>query len=421
MIKQSFNWLDQHWRSAISAPIGSPEAAVPNTWAKVGTSVFWPIAIVLFFHRIFIFAVNGSVTDDFSTVYYALRRFIEGVNVYNEEYNFVDPHYLYSPGATLALSPLGYLTHFAIARLAFICVNAAAVVVALGVLTKLFGHSLRGYVWPMSIAAAFLTEAVTNTLIFSNINGILLLILSLFYATMYHRKYWWAGVLLGAAILVKPIFAPLLFIVFFAGAWPAFVGAIAVPVVLNAIAWPLVPGASDYVTRTMPYLAEVRDYANSSLPGQAVYFGMPPALQSLFFYAFALIIVMGLVCLLRDRTTDPLLWMTTTGSLLFAGVFLLSGLGQMYYSMLLFPLFFTIVSPRSPMRVWVAWLAAFCFLSFDSWTSHQWVELGTYLQFWRPGFGWAALVIAISFTALRWTLIDASSRNTPAPAHAARV
>src|SRR5699024_6559298 len=183
---------------------------------------------------------NGSVTDDFTTVYSALRRFIEGTPVYNEIYHFVDPHYLYNPGATLLLAPLGYITDFTLARLAFIAVNLLAIVLALGLLTRMAGFSLRSMVWPLSIALAMLTETVRNTLIFSNINGILLLMMVLFLWCVIHRRSWVGGLIIGLAILVKPMFLPLLFLPLVQKQWGALVGGILVPVIFNAVAWPLV-------------------------------------------------------------------------------------------------------------------------------------------------------------------------------------
>ena len=85
-----------------------PSRVRTTAWDHIGNSILWPLAMILVAHRLIILSINGDVTDDFSTVYYALRRFIEGVPVYNENYHHVDPHYLYSPGATLLLSPLGF-------------------------------------------------------------------------------------------------------------------------------------------------------------------------------------------------------------------------------------------------------------------------------------------------------------------------
>ncbi|MEJ6012436.1 glycosyltransferase family 87 protein [Corynebacterium sp. H127] len=407
--------LDRLWVSGDpTAPQERPAKPRRTPVDLWGNYALWPIAVFLVFHRVFVLAVNGSVTDDFSTVYYALRRFHEGVPVYNETYHFVDPHYLYSPGATLFLSPLGLQTDFTVARTIFIVLNALAIICALGLLTRLFGYSLRSLIFPGAIVGAFLTEAVRNTLVFSNINGLLLLALVGYLSLLYRDRRWAAGVVLGVAILIKPIFAPLLFLPFVKANWQTIVSALAIPVFFNVLAWQFVPQAGDYVTRTMPYLGEVRDFANSSLPGIATYFGMPNWQEKFWFLVFAFIVIIGLLALLRYRNSQPLLWLVCTSSLLFAGVFFLSSLGQMYYSMLLFPLIFTVLLPRSPMRNPIAWIAAYGFLTADNWNSVEWIDTGRWFTFLLPTVGWALILVVISVTAVMWVLSEVPVRKAKA-------
>ena len=102
----------------------------------------------------------------YTTVFLALRRFWDGIPVYSENYSFVDPHYLYNPGATMILSPLALVGHVAVARMVFICGNAAAIIAAVAILMRMFGFRLRGWGFPLVVAVAFVTEAVQNTLIF---------------------------------------------------------------------------------------------------------------------------------------------------------------------------------------------------------------------------------------------------------------
>ncbi len=368
----------------------------------IGRLIAWPLAVVLVLHRTFVLALNGSVTDDFTTVYSAVRRSLEGVPVYSEVYHHVDPHYLYNPGATLLLSPLGWLTDPDAARTAFIILNAGAVIAALALLTQMFGYSLRSLVWPVAIVVAFLTEAVRNTLVFSNINGLLLLALVAYLALLLRGSSWWAGLVIGLAILIKPQFAPLLFLPAVKLDWRAVFGGVAVPAVFNLAAWPLVPGASEYLTNLVPYLSEVRDYANSSLAGAAVYFGMPALLENALWLLFATVVAVGVIVLLRWRYSDPLLWMTTTTGLLMTGVFFLSSLGQMYYSMMLFPMMFTVLQRTSVFHTWPAWLAAYLFLTPDSFHSWRAPDFSRWMDFFHPTLGWAMMLVIISTCALVW-------------------
>lgn len=381
-------------------------------------------------HRTFFTALNGTPTDDFTTVYSAIRRYLDGQAVYDQAYNHVDPLYLYNPGATLLLTPLGLIGNFDTARTAFILVNAAAIIAALALLTRLVGHRLSSWLWPVSIAAAFMTESVINTLAFSNINGILLLALASFLylflraesptnttastpATSTTALRFAAGLILGLAILIKPQFAPLLFIPLVKLDWRTAATAVITPAAFIAVAWPIVPDSGAYISKLMPYLATTRDYANSSWAGVQAYFGLSDFLYWPVWLAFAAATGAGVIALLRWHKRDPQFWALTTTGLLLVGVFFLSSLGQQYYSMWLFPMMFTAVLPRSVFHTWPAWLAATLFLLPTSWTSTLWPVAGRWLSFFTGSAGWALLIAVTAATALALLLADASPTTPP--------
>ena len=79
--------LHSAWSSP--APDGAPRLQA------VANALLWPLALLLVVHRVFAVALPGTVTDDFTTVWSAARRFVLRVPVYNEIYHHVDPHYLY--------------------------------------------------------------------------------------------------------------------------------------------------------------------------------------------------------------------------------------------------------------------------------------------------------------------------------------
>ncbi|QQU25396.1 glycosyltransferase family 87 protein [Corynebacterium ulcerans] len=401
-------WLRR--QAEISRSFSYSQPALAQTpWDSAGKKALYPLAIGLVIYSVAVLGVNGSITDDFSTVYNALRRFLDGVPVYNETYYFVDPHYLYNPGATVLLSPIALGTHFAFQRLVFIIANAAAIIAALALLTRLFGYSLKSAVFPLVIALAFLTEAVRNTLIFSNINGVLLLAFVAFLRLTLDNRRWWAGIIIGLAIVVKPVFLPVLFIPLVLLHWQTLCAALGIPIVTNIVGWFLVPGASEYLSRTAPYLKEVRDYANSSLRGMAVYFGAPTWVSAFFFVLFAGLVIAGILFLLQWRSKEPLLWITSTASLLLLAGFFLSSLGQMYYSMTLFPLLFTVLLSRSPMHTWTAWIGALLVLAPFDWTSSYWPVVGPWLTTFQATFGWGLLIIAISVSAMAWRQADVNN------------
>ncbi|MCS4535213.1 glycosyltransferase family 87 protein [Corynebacterium sp. HS2168-gen11] len=352
------------------------------------------------------------MTDDYSTVYLALRRFWDGVPVYNEHYSFVDPHYLYNPGATLLLSPLALVENFAIARMVFICVNATAIILALILLLRQTNWPRKAWILPLAISLAFVTEAVQNTLIFSNINGILLLLLVVFLISEQQNAQLRSGLSIGLAIVIKPIFLPLLFL-------PAVririisVGvALAVPTVLNVLAWSIVPEASEYLSRTVPYLSIVRDYANASLPGMTTYFQIYPLIARAVWLTFAVLIAFGILALLRIRVTDSWNWLILSTSLILSGVFLLSSLGQMYYSLFLLPLFFTLAAARSPFTFISLWIGLLLCLNPLRFQLSFNPVLGEWLTTFQATLGWALIVTTLATDAI---LRARSTTNTPQP------
>ena len=66
-------------RTAWSAP--APEGA--QRLSTVANAFLWPLAALLVIHRIFAVALPGTVTDDFTTVWSAARRFVLREPVYN--------------------------------------------------------------------------------------------------------------------------------------------------------------------------------------------------------------------------------------------------------------------------------------------------------------------------------------------------
>ena len=389
--------LDNFWTAP--APQGAPTESATRTLspaARATRAGAWPLAVLLIIHRVFVLARQGSPTDDFTTVWAATRRFVERVPVYNEVYHYVDPHYLYNPGATLLLSPLGLSADPNAVRPLFILANALAIIAALAWCTRLAGRSLRGPVFPIALGLAFATEAVTNTLVFSNINGILLLALTAFLASYRARRFILAGIVLGLAILIKPMFAPLLVLPLMQLQLRTVLAGITVPVLLNAIAWPLTPGAGDYFGRLVPYLGTTRDYANSSLAGFAVFFGMPGWLHGLCFVIFAAAVAVAVLGLARWRFTDEWLWLTCSTAVLLAGVCLLSSLGQAYYTMMLFPAAFTALHKASPFHTGTVWLGLLLCVSPLRFDAEVMGLTGRWLGTFLPTAGWAIFLVAVA-------------------------
>jgi arabinofuranan 3-O-arabinosyltransferase len=385
----------------------------PPTAAQVLRTILWPLAILFVIHRSYVLATNGFITDDYAPVYRAVINFKLGLDIYNEHYNYVDPHYLYPPGGTLIMAPFGYLPVDA-SRYWFIFFNTVAIVLAAYLLIRLFKFSASSVAFPALLAAMFCTESVTNTLIFGNINGCVLFLELLFFTWLLDGKtshQWWAGVAIGLTLVVKPLLAPLLLLPLLNRQWRALVTAIAVPVAFNLAAIPLVKDSMSFYRGTLQYIFTTRDYFNSSIAGNGMYYGLPMWLILLLRILFAVLAVASLWLLYRYyRTRDPLFWFCTSSGVLLIASFLVLSLGQAYYSMMLFPFLMTVVLRNSVIRNWVAWLAIYGFMSADKWLLFHWLTTGRTLEYLKVTWGWSLMLVVV-FSVLYFRYLDAKAEN----------
>ncbi|TYQ11244.1 UNVERIFIED_ORG: arabinofuranan 3-O-arabinosyltransferase [Gordonia westfalica J30] len=365
--------------------------------------ILWPISLFMVVHRSLFLGVNGDRTDDFKPVYAAAYNFMNNLPVYGENYATVDPHYLYPPSGTLLMAPVAVIDYER-ARWAFIAVSVVVLLVCAYLLTRMFGYALNSWVMPTVLFVFFFTETVSHTLIFTNFNSFVLLGMIAFLMLMRSRHDWWAGVPLGLTLSVKPVLAPLMLLPLLNRQWRVFAFAIVVPLVLTAIAWPMSVDADAFISRTVPYLGEARDYYNSSIAGNGAYFGVAPWLVLLLRIAFVLMAVFSLWFLYRYyRKTNELLWLATSSGVLLGTTFLVGSLGQGYYSMLLFPLLMTVLLPGSAVRNWPAWLGVYGCMTFDSFYSQRWTAFGWMVEYNKVTWGWSLLMIAVFCSLLfRW-------------------
>ena len=190
-------------------------------------SALWPIAIMSIIHRSYVLTSNGYITDDWAPVYWAAAPLPRRRDIYNEHFDQVDPHYLYPPGGTLLMAPFGYIDSD-VRRAQLVHRSQHA-----------WPSSPRPACWcgcstsrctsvalPALLAAIFVTESVTNTLVFTNINGCILLCEVLFFRWLLDGRLshqWLAGIAIGLSLVVKPVLAVLLLLPLLNRQWRALV------------------------------------------------------------------------------------------------------------------------------------------------------------------------------------------------------
>jgi arabinofuranan 3-O-arabinosyltransferase len=375
-------------------------------------TALWPIAIMSIIHRSYVLTSNGYITDDWAPVYWALRHFRASEPVYTDVFVEVDPHYLYPPGGTLLMAPFGYFDSIFAARNWFILLNTVAIIGACVLLVRLFKLSLSSPALPALLAAAFVTESVTNTLVFTNINGCILLTEVLFFHWLLDGRVsreWLAGIAIGLSLVVKPVLAVLLLLPLLNRQWRALIGAVAVPLAFNAIGWHLVVDRGSFIRRTLPYILSTRDYFNSSVLGNGIYYGLPMWLIVALRVLFVALAAGSLWLLYRYYAKrDPFFWMLTSSGVLLIASWLVLSLAQGYYSMMLFPFLMTVVLPNSVLRNWPAWLATYGFLTLDRWLMWRWPTTGRFLEYMKITYGWSLMLVVV-FCVLYFRYLDAKA------------
>src|SRR6201996_2504275 len=222
-------------------------------------------------------------------------------------------------------------------------------------------------------------------------------------------RQWLAGCAIGLTLALKPVLGPLLLLPLLNRQWRAIVTAIVLPVVINLAALPLVSHPKDFLTKTVPYFLGTRDYFNSSIEGNGVYFGLPTWLIVFMRLGFTVLAFAALWLLYRYyRTRDPLFWFTNSAGVLLLWSFLVSSLAQGYYSMMLFPFLMTVVLRNSLIRNWPAWLGIYGFMTLDGWLVFNYMRYGRALQYLKITYGWSLLLIVV-FTVLYFRYLDAKA------------
>lgn len=189
--------------------------------------------------------------------------------------------------------------------------------------------------------------------------------------------------------------------------WRALVAAFAMPLIFNAVAWPLSADPMGFVRNTVPYIFQTRDYFNSSLLGNGIYYGLPMWLIVALRVAFVLLAAASLWLLYRYyRERDQLFWMLTSSGVLLITSWLVLSLAQGYYSMMLFPFLMTVVLPRSTIRSWPAWLAVYGFLTMDRYLMWRWPTTGRFLEYIKITYGWSLMLVVV-FCVLYFRYLDA--------------
>ncbi|PIB09198.1 hypothetical protein B1C81_12455 [Streptomyces sp. HG99] len=211
------------------------------------------LAVVLCVPVVNVARASSDGGMDNAIVVRAARTWLDGGSPY------ADPHFLYLPGAVLAAVPQAMLPLAALRVLVPLTVTA---LLAAGWACALRIHGIS---WRSRFAVLGLTALALGFAPFGHlvtlgnwtVTAALALPLGLLCAV---RGRWVAaGAVIGAAIVLKPLLAPVALLFVFAREWRGLAVLVLVPAVVSGGAALLMPDPAGFVTRTLPFLLRGHD------------------------------------------------------------------------------------------------------------------------------------------------------------------
>ncbi|MEV5548908.1 glycosyltransferase family 87 protein [Streptomyces sp. NPDC052309] len=272
---------------------------------------------------------------DNAIVVRAARTWLSGGSPYD------DPHFLYFPSAVLAAAPQTLLPQDA---LRMVVPFAATALLALGWACALLLHRV-----PLGsrLAVLGLTGLSVGFLPFGHLvhlgNWTVTAAVALPLCLLLAGRGRWgaAGAVIGVAVALKPLLAPMVLLFLFAGRWRALTAAVLVPALASAGAALLLPDPAGFFTRTLPFLLHgddgfVRLY-EASPAAVLPRLGVPgPLAEGIAVVAAGA----GVLCAYRRwRRADPgPLRLAETGAGLMLSAFLVSRPSYDHYLVVVLPL-----------------------------------------------------------------------------------
>ncbi|GAA4819896.1 glycosyltransferase family 87 protein [Streptomyces ziwulingensis] len=190
---------------------------------------------------------------DNAIVVRAARTWLAGGDPYD------DPHFLYFPSAVLAAVPQALLPQ---AALRVAVPFAVAGLLALGWACALRLHrvprtSRLAALGLLGLAAGF--APFGHLVRLGNWTATAALALPLCLLLADRGRWVAAGVVIGAAVALKPLLAPVALLFVLAGRWRALAAAVLVPALASGVAALLMPDPAGFLTRTLPFLLHGED------------------------------------------------------------------------------------------------------------------------------------------------------------------
>jgi arabinofuranan 3-O-arabinosyltransferase len=292
---------------------------------------------------------------DLVTVWRAEGVFAHGGQPYNRAAT-AGRLYLYPPSSLLVLRPLAVLSLHEVAVLGLISTAALAwgtVVVTSAAL----GRRWWGLTSAVVVFALRWAQPMVAELKLDNVTVICTLALAVFFLLMVRGHSAAAAAVIGLSLAVKPLLLPVVVVFLLARKWRDFGIAVAIPAVLNAIAFAVVADPNQ-VWQKLPSLLDrsgAGTVLNSAWVGVAQILGLPGFAATLIRIATVAIVV-ATAWWAWNELSDSATRLITTASVLLIGAYLAGTLSENHFMMTLVPLAMTAVVAGAPMRWFTGWI-----------------------------------------------------------------
>jgi arabinofuranan 3-O-arabinosyltransferase len=377
--------------------------------SHVAALALWPIALGSFAYRCLVLPAFRPASD-WDAVWRAAVVFTQHQNPYTMLFNVnggFSVAFPYPPSALLLFVPFT-LVPYSAAKVGFLIINAAAVVVGAALSMTLVRLDWRSFAGAIVLFGLSLARPVTDTLEAGNVNGLLLCVEAAMLLAAARGRWGLAGLLMGIGLAIKPVLLPLLLLFVVTRQWRTLAIGMVVPIVLSIPF--LINGRSaiTYLTHTTPLL----------LTAQANYFTDPNvALTALsgrlhtpviLVGSLRLIVVGVAVWLLRVRwrtDRDETLRLVECTGIILVATFLSSSFSWSYYAIYLLPLLLSVVHGQSVIRNAVSWGGIYLLFTDNIWASKHQGHLEALFSL-QVTAGYLLLLVGMALGLRHWFLLS---------------
>lgn len=342
-------FLTDRWQrfSAARARVPLAVAATVIVWAAAAHT--WILTLLRIDRRV------PALGWDLVTVWRAEGVFAHGGQPYNQAAT-AGRLYLYPPSSLLVLRPIAALSLREVQVLGLVA-TAALVWATVMITSAVLGRRWWGLTSAVVVFALHWAQPVIDELKLENVTVLCAVALAVFFLLATREHFVAAAVFIGLSLAVKPLLLPVVLVFLLARKPRAFCLAVAIPAVLNAIAFAVVADPNQ-VWAKLPSLLDRSGggvVLNSAWIGIGDIFGLPDFATILLRLVTVALVIAGAWWSWR-RLADPGTRLITTSSVLLIGAFLAGTLSEDHFMLVLVPLAMTAIVPSAPMRWFTGWV-----------------------------------------------------------------